>query len=797
MSLPEHLRLPTSPIAHGDNVIRVGDARVTVLTPHLLRLEYSPSGGFEDRASQVVLHRDTEPVEHRADTAGGRLELDTAGLHLSCDGGPFTANGLSVQVTGSVSNYHSVWRYGQPVEGNLGGTARTLDNVDGATPLEPGLLSRDGVTVLDDSASLLLTDDGGLAPREPGSIDLYVFAHGRDYKAALRDYYALTGAPPVLPRFALGNWWSRYHPYTADDYEALMDRFASQRLPFSVAVLDMDWHRVDIDARLGSGWTGYSWNRDLIADPRGFLRRLHRRGLRVTLNVHPADGIRAHEDRYVATADAVGVDPTTGAPVAFDPADEAFLTAYLQQVHHPLEADGVDFWWVDWQSGPYSRMPGLDPLWMLNHIHHRDSARPGARLTRGLTLSRYAGPGSHRYPVGFSGDTVVSWASLAFQPHFTATAANIGYGWWSHDIGGHMFGVKDDELATRWMQLGAFSPILRLHSTRDDFHSKEPWRYGREARRVMGDYLRLRHRLVPYLHTMNRRAHTHGEPLVRPMYHDHPHEPGAYEVPTQFAFGTDLIVAAITAPMDPALRLGAVATWLPPGQWYDLLTGMSYAAGPGGRRVLAHRTLDDLPLLARRGTILPLAGTSDDDVVGVDNPTHLQVCVIAGAAGDFTLAEDRDDDAWARTPMRFDGTSLVIGPVEGEAAAIPAGRTYDVVVLGAREVTGASIAVGGRMSRGELRPAGRGGVLIGIGPVEPGQRVQVTLAGDLAPAANDVPGRVFELLDRAQIAYGLKGRLRDAIARAADPRDGLLEVAADPDATPALRAAIAEIVLAH
>ena len=87
------------------------------------------------------------------------------------------------------------------------------------------------------------------------------------------------------------------------------------------------------------------------------------------------------------------------------------------------------------------------------------------------------GPGSHRYPVGFSGDTHITWDSLAFQPYFTATASNIGYGWWSHDIGGHWYGSRDDDLTVRWVQLGVFSPIMRLHSTLHPFIRKEPWTF--------------------------------------------------------------------------------------------------------------------------------------------------------------------------------------------------------------------------------------------------------------------------------------------------------------------------------
>ena len=103
----------------------------------------------------------------------------------------------------------------------------------------------------------------------------------------------------------------------------------------------------------------------------------------------------------------------------------------------------MDFWWLDWQQGTVTDIPGLDPLWALNHYHTLDSGRKDKRP---LILSRYAGLGSHRYPIGFSGDSHMTWKSLDFQPYFTNNAANAGYTWWSHDIGGHMRGIQDDEL---------------------------------------------------------------------------------------------------------------------------------------------------------------------------------------------------------------------------------------------------------------------------------------------------------------------------------------------------------------
>ena len=118
----------------------------------------------------------------------------------------------------------------------------------------------------------------------------------------------MCGKTPLLPRYALGNWWSRFYRYTQDEYQGLMERFEQEKLPFTVAVIDMDWHLVEIDKKYGSGWTGYTWNKELFPDYKRFLKNLHDRGMSVTLNVHPADGVRAYEDCYLRIAEHMGVD---------------------------------------------------------------------------------------------------------------------------------------------------------------------------------------------------------------------------------------------------------------------------------------------------------------------------------------------------------------------------------------------------------------------------------------------------------------------------------------------------------
>ncbi|HEY4991151.1 MAG TPA: TIM-barrel domain-containing protein, partial [Nakamurella sp.] len=705
--------------------------RITVLADGLLRLEYSDDGVFEDRASSFALYRDLPVPGFRVVDGRHHLEIVTDRLHLVYDRGPFTTSGLSIQVRGNISAYHSVWRFGQ-VPDDLGGTARTLDNADGAVPLESGVASRWGFAVLDDSRTLVLDDGGWIAPRDGSRTDLYFFGYGLDHPAAVRALYAVSGSTPVLPRFALGNWWSRYHPYSAGEYLELITRFGRERIPFSVGVLDMDWHIVDIDPKYGSGWTGYSWNRQLFPEPAQFLRRLHEQGLRVTLNVHPADGIRAFEDAYPAMTEALHADPALGDPIAFDVTDREFLTAYFEVLHRSLERAGVDFWWIDWQSGPHSRIAGVDPLWMLNHFHFLDNARDG---NRPLTFSRYAGPGSHRYPVGFSGDSLVTWASLDFQPYFTATASNIGYGWWSHDIGGHMFGVKDDELATRWVQLGVFSPILRLHSSLSAFNSKEPWRFGAEARSVMTGFLRLRHRLLPYLHAMNHRAARQGLPLVQPMYWSHPDAVDAYQVPNQFTFGSQLLVAPITAPRSPSLQLGSVNAWLPAGTWIDVFTGLVY---DGGRRIVLYRDLGAIPVLARCGAVVPLSGPK---IPGnsPDNPDAIEVLVVAGADGGFDLIEDDDSGTGldprtvASTSISFDQRSgtVTIGPASGALHCLPARRRWTIRFLGLDPARAGDARPFATVddSRAEARIGDQG-----AGPAGPGDP-----AGGLTVSVDDVP----------------------------------------------------------
>ena len=361
-------KLPARPAARKENIIQGDKYRITMLTEGLVRLEYSEEGGFEDRATQTVLNRDFERTDFNIKEAEEELEIATWRLRITYNKKEFSPQGLKIQVVGNAGSWNNTWHYGEMPKRDLKGTARTLDEVDGACELGNGLISMDGFNVLDDSKSLALTEEGWVEPRKKGIQDIYFWGYGVDYSGCLKDFYYLCGKTPMLPRFALGNWWSRYYEYTEESYLELMRKFDEEGIAFSVAVIDMDWHLVNIDPKYGTGWTGYTWNPEFFPDPKRFMNALHERGMRITLNVHPADGIRAHEEMYEAMAEALGRDVGKEEPVAFDIADPAFLAAYFRYAHHPNEEKGVDFWWVDWQQGGVTRIEGLDPLWMLNHF---------------------------------------------------------------------------------------------------------------------------------------------------------------------------------------------------------------------------------------------------------------------------------------------------------------------------------------------------------------------------------------------------------------------------------------------
>jgi alpha-glucosidase (family GH31 glycosyl hydrolase) len=767
---------PHKPVANPEAIVGgAGKYRFTVLTDGLLRYEWANDHQFENRASVLAINRRLPVPEFRVEENEHNLQIITSRFHLTYDKESFTPSGLSAVIKGHYGPHVSVWRYGNKVN-DLGGTARTLDETDGRVALEEGVTSRQGFTTLDDSKSMLFDERQWVSTRLPGDhVDGYLFAYGHDYRQAVQALYLLSGPQPLLPRWALGNWWSRYYAYSADDYLSLMDQFSEKKIPISVAVLDMDWHIVD-DNRVKqagvTGWTGYTWNRKLFPDPKGFMAELHSRGLRIALNDHPADGVQSYEDPYDEMAVALSHDTSNRDPIPFDITNQSFLDAFFDVLHRRFEDDGLDMWWVDWQQGTHSRIPGIDPLWVLNHYHFLDSAIGNKRP---LTFSRYAGPGSHRYPIGFSGDTVVSWDSLHFQPEFTATASNIGYGWWSHDIGGHFHGERSEEMLIRWVQLGVFSPILRLHSSNNIFSIKEPWNLEAPFAQIMTDYLQFRHRLLPYLYTMNVRAAVEGLPLVQPMYWGYPESEEAYNVPNQYLFGSDLIVASITSPQDQKSRRSQVRAWLPPGRHVDIFTGTVY---DGDRRLWLNRKLTEYPVFAPEGAIIPLDAHSALEN-GCKDPTTIELLVVVGADGSFEIVSDdghgqyTDQIQFRHTPISFYQHSgeLHIGPTSGIETSTN-DHEWQVRFLGYSSSGKIQVQSGEEINNIDGEKVSNG-LLVKLGSHSDNTKIVVKLENRPSMNVHTPAAQIVDFLRGAQIEMDMKDCIRVIVE---SPKSRLVQV---------------------
>ena len=704
-----------NPVADRRAEVFLGHARFTVLTPQLIRMEWAAGRKFEDHASFVFLNRHL-PVPKFTRTltdGGGKLVLKTEALTLTytpTGDGSFTPESLSIELV--VDGKPVVWHPGLTNTENLQGTTRTLDRARGSKtiePIGPGLVSRSGWTLVDDSTRPLFDSAdfrflrGEKSPwpwvmerpasERPGSyFDWYFFGYGHDYRKALGDFVRVAGRIPLPPRFAFGVWWSRYWDYSDQELDQLVRGFHENSTPLDVLVIDMGWHINEEQLKaMGEtdqsgqhlGWTGYTWNKLLFPDPNQFLKKLHEEGLKVTMNLHPAAGIEPWEQAYPAMARAMGIDPTTKKYVPFDPTNKRWATNYFNLVLHPLEKQGINFWWLDWQQQPNTKMPGVNNTWWLNYLHFTDQQREGKRP---LLFHRWGGLGNHRYEIGFSGDTVSVWDSLAFQPWFTATAANVGYAYWSHDIGGHMPGVVDPELFTRWVQFGAFSPILRTHTTKNPDAERRVWAYPEPYSSILRSTFQLRHALQPYIYTEARRTYDTGVAFFHPLYYDWPEAKAAYTSKSEYMFGSQMLAAPITAPADKLYGLAAETIWIPPGEWIEWPTG-KHIIGP----VTLERSfsIDQVPVYLRAGAIVPMQPhmlyTGEKPV----DPLIVNVWPLKpGTSSSYSVYEDSGVSVeykrgeFARTPIKAtqsgDTLRVEIGPVEGGYSGMLENRAYEL-----------------------------------------------------------------------------------------------------------------------
>ena len=266
-------------------MIQRGDFRFSVLSSRIFRIEKDKKRSFTDEATQTVVCRSFDRPKFTFSQDGYKIKIATTDAVLRFDLSKGRTESITLRDSRTVTDFSA---------GNLGGTYRTLDMINGSVKLGDGLMSTNGVSVIDDSKTVIMCKDGTMKERRKVQKDEYYFAFGSDYRGCLREFFKLCGPVPLIPRYCLGNWWSRYKDYSQQEYIDLMQKFIEKEIPVSVATIDMDWHWVDVIERFGKenayfrrdgllpykkisevfqsqGWTGYSWNTELFPDYKALL----------------------------------------------------------------------------------------------------------------------------------------------------------------------------------------------------------------------------------------------------------------------------------------------------------------------------------------------------------------------------------------------------------------------------------------------------------------------------------------------------------------------------------------------
>lgn len=654
-----------NPVAREEATVVDGNARFTILTPEMIRIEYSDKGVFEDRATFAIVNRELDIPRFSTERKDGYLYIHTDKLTLAYRQGtdprtvPASSDNLSITMRHNGRDVR--WYPGKPDPLNLKGTCRTLDGSNGdnkRAEMENGLVSRSGWAVIEDSWKTTRADGSrsfALEPNQevgydwlaqrvdPQALDIYFLGYGNDYKKALADFTSVAGKIPLPPAYVFGYWYSKYASYTADDYRQIISDLETNHIPADVMILDMDWHWNGDQAESDGigGWTGWSWNTKLIPEPRQLLDDIHGHNFKIGLNLHPAYGINRQESPvYFAqmTADLDG-RYTNGDDIQWRLDQPDFAKSVFNRIMHDHEEEGVDFWWLDWQQWLTSpNLEGLGETFWCNHVYFNDMVlnRPDRRP---LIFHRWGGLGSHRYQIGFSGDALINFPTLAFQPYFTATAANVGYGYWGHDLGGHAFTdeniVNDPELVLRWIQFGVFTPIFRTHATKDSRIERQIWKFPNFPDMLQA--VNLRYSLFPYIYTAARETYDSGISICRPLYFEYPETEEAYLYENEYFFGNDILVAPIVEPAADGKSVKEI--WFPEGKWWSAATD-ELIEGPALKTM--EFTATQIPYFYRAGAVIPLNPAGVAKVT--DRQSSLTLDIVAGTSGRGSLYEDGNDN---------------------------------------------------------------------------------------------------------------------------------------------------------
>jgi alpha-D-xyloside xylohydrolase len=524
----------------------------------------------------------------------------------------------------------------------------------------------------------------------------YYFIYGPDADAIVGRYRELTGEVPLFGRWAYGFWQCKNKYQSQLELQTVASRYRALHIPVDNIVQDWFWW-----VTMGE----MKWNPN-YPDPQGLIDSLHKEHFHLMVSIwpyfRPGSSVYTDFDKkgwFIAKTISPSFHPVGQA--LYDATNPAAAKQYWANANTALFQKGVDAWWLDTDEpetearednllttnklflGSGARYANVYPLFHSGAVS--DGQRAASSDKRVFILSRSAYAGSQRYGVtAWSGDVLSDWTTFQRQIPAGLNYAISGMPYWTTDIGGFISGgnledPKFRELFVRWFEFGAFSPIFRVHGTRNP-DENELWSYGTDAQKILTDYDTLRYRLMPYIYSQAWQVTSkHGTPM-RPLVMDWREDVEAQNTGDEYLFGPAILVSPVTTQ-------GATSrtVYLPQATWYDFWTGEKQE---GGKRVQAEAPLETMPLFVRAGSIVPMGPAMEWTTEKPADP--IEVRVYPGADGDFTFYEDENDGyryekgAHATIAMHWDDAAgtLTLGTRDGSFPGMLQERTFRLVVVG-------------------------------------------------------------------------------------------------------------------
>lgn len=444
----------------------------------------------------------------------------------------------------------------------------------------------------------------------------YYFFYGPDPKKVVEDYTALTGRTPLPPLFAVGYQQSRYSYFPEARVRQIANEFRTRKIPADVIYLDIDYE---------DGYRSLTVDRQRFPNFAGMIHDLGQQGFKVVtiadLHLKREKGYRPYDeavagDHLVKNPDGSEyVGKVWPGESVFPDFTQAATRTWFGGLYADFVRMGVRGFWNDMNEPSVFRYP--EKTMPLDTVHrvtgrttdhrevHNILGMENARATyegllrlqpdrRPFVLTRAGFAGTQRYAATWTGDNQSTWSHYRLSVPTLLSLGISGYAFVGDDIGG-FDGSPTAELLTRWIELGAFNPLYRNHTstgTRD----QEPWIHGPVHEAIRRRYIETRYRLLPYIYTAMEETSRTGVPLMRPMFMEFPGDPRLATNDTEFMFGGDLLVAPkLTETVDP------YDVVFPAGEWFDYWTGRRVK----GDAINVDPPLDALPVYVRAGAIIP------------------------------------------------------------------------------------------------------------------------------------------------------------------------------------------------